>query len=59
MLYANLELYIIGFSCEFRLHFARGKSITARQYAIEMIKLVWRLGEDWSHERVGGIERDI
>lgn len=59
MLYANSELHIIGSSCEFRLHFERGKSIAARQYAIEMIKLVRRLREDCSHQRVGGIERDI
>lgn len=58
MHYSNFELQITGFSCEFRLHFAGGKSITARQYAIEMIKLVGRLREDGSHEGVGGIERD-
>lgn len=55
---ANFELQITGFSCDFRLHFAGGKSITARQYAIEMIKLVGRLREDRSHEEVGGIKQE-
>lgn len=56
--YANVERRISGFSCEFRLHFAGGKSITARQYTIEMIKLAGRLREDGSHEGVGEIDRD-
>lgn len=38
--------------------FAGGKSITTRQCAIEMIKLVGRLREDGIHEGVGGIERN-
>lgn len=55
---ANFELQITGFSCDFWLHFAGGKSITARQYAIEMIKLAGRLREDGSHEGVGGTEQE-
>lgn len=35
---ANFVLPITVFSCESRRHFTEGKSITGRQYTIEMIK---------------------
>ncbi len=55
MHYANFALHITGFSFEFRLHFAGGKSITAKQYIVERIELVGRLRDDGSHE---GLELD-